>query len=141
MRQKPEETQSPVDSFLRRSVGWEREFGLSHSSSGRHPFSKACLQHIQTVVQPCMWFLHDGTGWALCCLAHRELAGFFHEPHTGLEDCLRMLQAGFRKRMSTVETVAARHVRNASSTKPSRSIGSAVDFRQHKKGTECLSSG
>ena len=25
---------------------------------GRHPFSKACLQHSQTVIQPCMWFLH-----------------------------------------------------------------------------------
>ena len=30
--------------------------------SGRHPFSKACLQQSQTVIQPCMWFLHDGTG-------------------------------------------------------------------------------
>ena len=28
----------------------------------RYPFSKACLQHSQTVIQSCMWFLHDGTG-------------------------------------------------------------------------------
>ena len=28
----------------------------------RHPFSKACLQHPQTVVQPWMSLLHDGTG-------------------------------------------------------------------------------
>ena len=28
----------------------------------RHPCSKAYLQHYQAVIQPCMWFLHDGTG-------------------------------------------------------------------------------
>ena len=33
-------------------------------------------------------------------MAHRELAWLFHEPHTGLDDCLRVLQACFRKRMS-----------------------------------------
>ena len=27
-----------------------------------HPLSKACLQHSQTVFQPCMSFLQDGTG-------------------------------------------------------------------------------
>ena len=37
----------------------------------RHSFSKAYLWHSQTVIQPCMWFLHDGTGYAMCCLAHR----------------------------------------------------------------------
>ena len=37
---------------------------------------------------------------ALSCLAHGELAWLFHEPHTGLEDCLRMLQSCFRKRRS-----------------------------------------
>ena len=47
-----------------------------------------------------MWFLHDGTGWALSCLTHGELAWFFHEPHTGLEDCLNMLLSCLRKRMS-----------------------------------------
>ena len=30
-------------------------------TSTRHPFSKACLQHSQTIIQPSMWFLHDGT--------------------------------------------------------------------------------
>ena len=30
--------------------------------SCRHPFSKASLQHTRTVIQPYMWFLHDGTG-------------------------------------------------------------------------------
>ena len=37
-------------------------------------------------------------------MAHRELAWLFHEPHTGLDDCLRMLQACFRKRMSEPES-------------------------------------
>ena len=35
---------------------------LACELANRHPFSKACLQHSQTVIQPCMWFLHDGTG-------------------------------------------------------------------------------
>ena len=39
----------------------------------------------------CMWF---------CCLAHGELAWLIHNLHSGLDDCLRMLQACFRKRMS-----------------------------------------
>ena len=32
-----------------------------HGLPGRRPFSKACLQHSQTVIQPCMRFLLDGT--------------------------------------------------------------------------------
>ena len=34
-----------------------------------------------------MWYLHDTTGQAVCCLAHGELAWLVHEPHTGLDDC------------------------------------------------------
>ena len=33
-------------------------------------------------------------------MAHGELAWLFQEPHAGLDHCLRMLQACFRKRMS-----------------------------------------
>ena len=36
----------------------------------------------------------------MCCLGHVELAWLFQEPHAGLDHCLRMLQACFRKRMS-----------------------------------------
>ena len=46
----------------------------------------------------------DGTGWALCHLAHGELVRLFHEPHTGLDDCPRMLQECYRKRMSGIGT-------------------------------------
>ena len=38
-----------------------------------------------------MWFLHDGTGESLCCLAHGELAWLVLEPDTGLDHCLRIL--------------------------------------------------
>ena len=47
-----------------------------------------------------MGFIHDGAGYGMCCLAHRELAWLFPEPHTGLEDYLIMLLSCFRKRMS-----------------------------------------
>ena len=56
------------------------------------------------VLGPCMWFLHVGTGWTLCCLAHGELAWPYHEPHTWLDDCLRMLLPCFRTRISVTHT-------------------------------------
>ena len=47
-----------------------------------------------------MWFLHDGTGWTLCCLAHGELAWLFLEPDTRLFNCPRILLSCFRVRTS-----------------------------------------
>ena len=41
----------------------------------RHPFS-------QTVIQPCMWFLHMMD--RLCSVLFGQWACLFHEPHTGL---------------------------------------------------------
>ena len=38
------------------------------------------------VIQPCKWFLHDGTCSARCCLAHGELAWRFHDTYTVMED-------------------------------------------------------
>ena len=32
---------------------------------GRHPFSKACLQHYQTVVQTCMWIMEEPSQFAV----------------------------------------------------------------------------
>ena len=29
------------------------------SPTTRHPFSKACLQHSRTIIQPCMWFMEE----------------------------------------------------------------------------------
>ena len=48
---------------------------------------------IQTVIQPCKWFSVGQTATSLTC-------SIMETPHTGLDDCLRMLQACFRKRMS-----------------------------------------
>ena len=61
----------------------------------RHPFSKAYLQHSQTAIQPCMWFIEEPSQFSvgLTC-------SILEKPPTGLHDCLRMLQACFRKRMS-----------------------------------------
>ena len=43
------------------SLSVRSETRVRESVRSRLPFSKACLQHYQTVIQPCMWFLHDGT--------------------------------------------------------------------------------
>ena len=60
------------------------------------------LKHESSIFRQssCMWFLHDGTGYTLCCLAYGELARHLHEPHTGLDDCLNMLLSCFRNRLS-----------------------------------------
>ena len=31
----------------------------AHRPVVRHPFSEACLQHYQTVIQPCVWFMEE----------------------------------------------------------------------------------
>ena len=50
----------------------------------RVPCSKSQEWDSWTFIQPCMWFLHDGTP---CCLAHGELDWLFIEPDTGLDHC------------------------------------------------------
>ena len=45
-----------------------------------------------------MWFLHDGTGLTLCCLAHGELALLFLEPDAGVDHCPRIPLSCFRAR-------------------------------------------
>ena len=52
---------------------------------------------LRQVIQPCMWFVHDGTGLSLCCLSDVELAWLFHEPHTELEDCLNVHATALEK--------------------------------------------
>ena len=62
------------------------------------------LKHDSSIIRqssnPACGFSMMEHGTALCCLAHGELAWLFHEPHTGLDDCLNMLLSRFRKRMS-----------------------------------------
>ena len=66
----------------------------------RHPFSKACLQHSLTVIQPCMWFMEEPSQFSVGQTAQNLTCYIMEKPHTGLGDCLRMLQTCFRKRMS-----------------------------------------
>ena len=73
---------------------------LSASHANRVPCSKAREWDSRTFIHPFMWFLHDGTGWTLCCLAHGELAWLLLEPYTGLDHCPIILLSGFRARIS-----------------------------------------
>ena len=54
----------------------------------------------RSFIQPCMWFLHDGTGQALCCLASGELAWHFQNHIQGWMNDLNMLLSCFRTKMS-----------------------------------------
>ena len=68
----------------------------------RHPFSKACLQYSQAViqVQPCKYVVSIEQFRFFCRLVHGELAWLFLEPHTSLSENAAGMQACFRKRMS-----------------------------------------
>ena len=43
------------------------------------------------------------------CLVHQELAWLFHEPHTGLDDCLNMLPSCFITMMSVTIPLSSAH--------------------------------
>ena len=77
-------------------------------NSSLHPFRRLrreserapellALKHTSRILgHSYMWFLHDGTGLTMCCLAHVELAWLFLEPDTGLDHCPRILLFCFR---------------------------------------------
>ena len=46
-----------------------------------------------------MWFPRDGTGWALCCVAHGELAWHFQNHIQGWMNDLNMLLSCFIEKM------------------------------------------
>ena len=54
----------------------------------------------RSFIQPCMWFLHDGTGYTLYCLASAELAWHFQNHTQGWMNDLNMLLSCFRTKMS-----------------------------------------
>ena len=49
----------------------------------RHPFSKACLQHYQTVIQPCMWFMEEPGQFTVGQTAQSLTCSIIEKPHTG----------------------------------------------------------
>ena len=62
----------------------------------RHPFPKACLQHSQTVIQPCMWFMEEPSQFSAGQTAQSLTCSIMGN----LLDCLRMLLSWFRKWIS-----------------------------------------
>ena len=70
-----------------------------------HPLSKACLQHYQTVIQSCMWFMEEPSQFSVGQTAQTLSSSIMEKPHTGLDDSLWMLHACFRKRMSVLSLV------------------------------------
>ena len=69
----------------------------------RYLFSKACLQHSQTVIQPCMWLMEETSQFSMGQAAQGLTCSIMEKQHTGLYDCLRLLQACFRKGMSACD--------------------------------------
>ena len=72
------------------------KMGRKERRGSKHHFSKACLQHSQTVIQPCMWFMEDSSHFFSGQTAQSLTCSIMEKPHTGSDDCLRVLQACFR---------------------------------------------
>ena len=78
------------------------------SEMGRHPFSKAHLQHSQTVIQPCMWFMEEPSQFPVGQTAPSLTCFIMEKPHTRLDDYLNMLLSCFRTMMSGGGSVCGR---------------------------------
>ena len=64
--------------------------------ANRYPFSKACLQHPQTVIQPGMWFMEEPSQFSVGQTAQSLTCSMIEKPHTGVYDSQRMLPSCFR---------------------------------------------
>ena len=53
--------------------------------------------------QPCMCFMEEPSQFSVGQIAQSLTCSIMEKPHTGLDDCLRMLLSCFRKRMSEWE--------------------------------------
>ena len=55
------------------------------------------------MVQTCIWFKEGPSQFSMGQIAQSLTCSIMEKPHTELDDCLRMLQACCRKRMSVPE--------------------------------------
>ena len=58
----------------------------------RHPFSYAYLQHFQTVIQPCIWFMEEASQLSVDQTAQSLTCSIMEKPHTGSETAAGMLK-------------------------------------------------
>ena len=80
---------------------------VGHSVTFADP--RGCHCYLPTTV--CGFSMMEQVRHLWPCLAlfgHGELAWLFHEPHTGLDDCLNMIQSWFRKRRSAANRAMMR---------------------------------
>ena len=77
--------------------------GVASFVMARHLFSKAWQKHPHTVIQVIqhwMWFMEDPSQFSMDQTAQSLTCSLMAKPHTGSDDCLRVLLSCFRKRMS-----------------------------------------
>ena len=51
------------------------------------------------MVQPCIWFMEEPSQFAVGQTSQSLTCSIMEKPHTGLDDCKRVLQECFRKMM------------------------------------------
>ena len=62
-----------------------------HSPLTKHPIWQGWELYIQTVIQPCIWFMEDPSQFALGQTAKSVTCSINEKPLTGLSDCLKIL--------------------------------------------------
>ena len=82
-------------------------------------FSKACLQHSQTVTQPCMWLMEELSQFSIGQTAQSLTCSIMEKPHRGLDDWMRVLQACFQEMMSDSTTTQGKSPQLAPDIAPS----------------------
>ena len=70
----------------------------------------AFLSPQSSVLKPCMWFMEEPGQFSVGQTAQSLTCSIMEKPHTGLDDCLRVLQSYFRKRMSVAQDTCNVHL-------------------------------
>ena len=88
----------------------QNTFVFSHAAAAddhlsRGPCSKACLLHPQTVFKPCIWFKEEPSQLSMGQIAQSLTCSITEKPHTGLDECPRILLSCVRARNSAFEVL------------------------------------
>ena len=74
-----------------------------NDSGGADVLFRKHVSSILRVIQPCMWFIEVPSQFSMVQTTQRLSCSIMAKIHSWLDDCLRMLQACFRKKTCTKE--------------------------------------
>ena len=78
-----------------------------------------------------MWFMEEPSQFSMGQTAQSLTCSIMEKPRTGLDGCLRMLQACFRKRMSDFRASTTRDPNEIIETEPEEAGGTTPESIRH----------